>query len=211
MKTQCLICLALALLFVNVFEVSAQKTGISNKDLVSYFQRSQKATGDGPFRNRTVIETGETHDGPWKPYSSWIYQVILPDRSHLQYTSGRVGEFIHIGERSFSMAANGGWTESKDTISGSTSSPSNPFRAFRGPVVVYTEDREGDMLRVTVTSKPSAEAEPSHTKTLTHMYYFDSTGVLKREQSIGYNGSKWVRRTETFEYDPNIRIVAPID
>lgn len=205
--------LALALTTVGASAVIAQDRGITREQFQGYLSISREATGESPFRNRTVIVTSENPTGPWKPYSSWISEVVLPDRSHLAYTSGRVGEFIHIGKRSFSKQADGIWQESENTIRGSMSVPAARV-AFGKPVVIYTETRShaGPELNiVTIIRRPDANAQVLGKDTVTYTYSFDRNGVLIEFRSIAHNGYNWVRRTESFEYDSEIKIDAPIN
>ena len=211
MKTHSLACLAIVLLAV-CSSAAQEERAISREKLAAYFRQSENAVGNFPFRDRTVIEFGETRNGPWTPYSSWIMEAVRPDRSRITYTSGRFGEFIHIGKVSFAKELDGTWAEkSTDIIHGSTASPSAAKGFSSNPHNSYTERIEGDTLVVTVLSKKDPIADATDTKNYTYHYYFDNKGILIRHIWFGHNGQSWVKRVENYEYDPNIRIEVPVD
>ncbi len=200
------------LILIGLSNASAQETEVSHKGLFDRLQQSLKTTGEGPFRTVTVIKRGQAATGPWKPFSSWIFEAVPPDRSRIRHTSGSKGLHINIGNRKFSKPdGKGKWVESVSDVPPSTGPPANPNVGFQGSVVNYTETRDGDAVTVQVVLKPNAATEPSNPKTRTYIYYFDSKGVLIRKQLIFPDGTNWILRTDTYEYDPTIRIEAPID
>lgn len=211
MNTKGLLCLVVML--GGAAAAAAQEKAIGLADLDRYFQRSEKAYPNSPWSVRTVVEVGETPKGPWESYSGWTYTVVPPDRAHLVYSGGRKGEFLHIGPISYSHAEDGRWVISEDTIKGSLASP-NAIRRFGDGVMSYTESRVGGVIAVTVTAKPSEGADPSDTCTRTYSIYFADLdiagrGVITGEESIAHNGTQWVRTTNTYTFNPNIRIEAP--
>ncbi|HVF48104.1 MAG TPA: energy transducer TonB [Pyrinomonadaceae bacterium] len=206
MNTKVLLCVVVML--VGVPAAAAQDKVISLADLDLYYQHSEKASFKWPWSVRTTVEMGDAPKGQWKPYSSATYSVVPPDRGHFVYTSGRKGEFIHIGAISYSKADDGTWSRRDDTIKGSLVSPS-AIKRFGDGEISYTESRSGDIRVVTVISKPSADADHLDPRTRTYISYFDNRGVITCEESVAHNGTNWVRTTHLYIFDPNIRIEAP--
>ena len=77
--------------------VLCQETRIDRSEFLASMRKSETATKGIPYRTRTTIETGPTHNGPWQPYSSMVEERVVPDRSHLIYTSRNRGEYIRVG------------------------------------------------------------------------------------------------------------------
>ena len=200
-------------MLVGAASVGAQEKVISLADLDGYFQQSAKAYSNSPWSVRTVVEVGETPKGPWESYSGWTHTVVPPDRAHLAYSRGRKGEFLNIGPLSYRKAEDGTWSVTEDAIKRSLASP-NTMRRFGDGVISYTQTRVGDIIAVTVTSKPSVGADPADTRTRTYVIYFADLdiagrGVITGEESIVHNGRKWVRTTNIYTFNPNIRIESP--
>jgi hypothetical protein len=203
---------ALLLMLLGVCCALAQEARvISGGEVTAYFARSEKAVGKLPLRTRTTVEIGETRYGEWKPYSSWVSEVIRPDRSRLTYASGRSGDFIHIGKVSWTLSEEGIWTETAlDGFRPDMVSPSS-FRGFsESPLRSFTEMDNGGNLVVTMQVRKKADALESDIGSGTALYYFDSQGVLFRQMSFSHNSFKWLRRTENYQYDPDMRIEAPV-
>ena len=69
---------------------------------------------------------------------------------------------------------------------------------------------------MTVISKAVDDADPLDTRTRTYIFYFAADrdidgrrGKITGEESIVHNGTKWVRTTNIYTFNPNIRIEAP--
>ncbi len=204
-----------AVIFFGVLAATAQEKVISLTDVDRYYQQSEKASSNWPWSVRTTVLVGETPKGTWEDYSRSYYTVVPPDRSHLVYLSGRKGEFLQIGPLSYSKAEDGEWTMSNDTIKGPLVSP-NAVRRFGDGVISYTESRTGDTIVVTVISRPFADADPLDPRTRTYISYFAADldiegrrGKITGDESIIHDGDKWVRTTNIYTFNPNIRIQSP--
>lgn len=190
----------------------AQDRMITRSEFLTFMKWSEEATKTAPYRKTITFETGQTQEGPWKPYSSMVDEVITPDRSRLTYTSGPPREFVRIGKSMYSKESNGSWTLAKEEAQGWRVSPaSEPM--FRGPVIEYwiaEVKGESQETVIKVVSKPEATAVRPETEILFYTYFFDQNGQLSRATSISFNGKNWVKCTENIEYDLDIRIEAPI-
>ena len=208
MKTKGLFCVVVML--AGSAAVAAQERAISLAELDGYFQQSEKASHNWPWRVSTSVQVGETPKGPWEDHGGWWYSVVPPDSAHLSYRGERKDEFLHIGPLSYSKAEDGRWILSDDTIKGSLTSP-NAARRFGDGQITYTMSRSngGGILIVTVLSKPTADADPTDTRNRTYIMYFGDRGVISGEESIVHNGTKWVRTSHIYTFAPNIRIESP--
>ena len=189
--------------------VQAQSRTTTRAAFVEYMERSDGATKNSPYRRIITIESSDNANGNWAPFSSMVQECILPDRSRLVYRSGPQGEYIRIGKTQYGKeSANRGWVLSDKEAQGWIVTPSST-PGFNGPIIEYLIlDPEKNGTVVKVISKPSDVTDAK--ESWTYEYSFDDKGFLVRFRSIGYNGSRLTRRTEEFEYDPNIKIEAPI-
>lgn len=190
----------------------AQDAKIERLEFLDYLAISRNLTKDTPFRESTIIQTSYLPDRDWKPYSSWVAESVSPDRSYLSYKTGRQGDFVRIGKVLYSREQPASsWVRIEDDGKQWIYARPNPASVpgFRGPLVNYhvlEKSVTGTVIRV--TSKPNELAESKDT--LIYFYSFDRNGVLFRLESVGHNGRDFVRRTESYEYDPDINIEAPI-
>ena len=202
----------LQLVILGVCAAGAQDSKIDRREFLDYLETSRQLTKSTSFRNLTTIQTSDYPDRSWKPYSSWIVESVFPDRSYLSYKTGRRGDFVRIGKYLYSKEQHSSpWVRTEDDGQKWASIPSHPasIPGFKGPLVEFSISEKGETGTVVrVVSKPTSTAESKDT--LTYIYSFDTQGALHSIESIGYNGRNFVRRIENYEYDPNIRIEAPI-
>ena len=199
---------------VGTSAVFGQDVSALRSELIAAMKGSFEKTKATPFRTRTKVEMGLTPTTQdWEPYSSGVIETILPDMSHFTFTSGRTGEYVRIGDTSFIRDEKGGW-RSHVTKSAwwSISNPAAALGLNGRSFEFYTEssgsNRNVKVYRVVKTQDTGAE--DLEKRKITWIFSFDKTGVLFEHESTGYNGRNWVRTTESFEYDPNIKIEAPI-
>ena len=191
---------------VGLLTLTAQEREITKAEFWEQFKRSRETTKDIPFRERVTVETAAEPTGPWQPYSSWTNECILPDRSRLVYTSGRTGEFLFIGKTSYTRLEHGGWITSSEPVP-HISPPASHF-AYSSPVVFKLKATGSSEQIEVVTSAGSFDRIGTDAKSYT--YSFDNRSVLVKSVAIVHNGNNWLRRTEVFEYDADIKIEAPL-
>jgi len=177
-------------------------------------KRSREITKDASYRTVTKVETGTSPTTKeWEPYSSWRIENVYPDRTHFKYTSGRTGEWIGIGRVRYTRQQN----EKDEWVQGEAPPPiwvNNPSAqiGLNGPVFKFynavglASDAAVTVLRV--VKEPDGTSPQKATVFWT--FWFDKDGILFKHDSIGYNGRNWVRNTQMYEYDPTIKIEAPI-
>lgn len=202
----------LFLFCVNVVATIGQETKVTRSEAYEYFRASGRQTAGVSFKDTTNIFRGETSNGPWKPYSSWIVLFVLPDRAHLTYTSGRSGDFLSVGREQYARPNPAEpWVREKDAISNfSIPVPTNlsNLPGDDGTIVSMTVEKMPGLsvLRI-VRAKNGATAEKDRRLA---EFFFDEKGILTKKDTVGHNGFWFVRRVEVYEFDPAIKIEAPI-
>lgn len=206
-RTLRLIFVILALAIVGNLTASAQSGKIDRDEFWNYLRRSQQVTGEISFRETVTVETGDSPDGPWQPYSSWISDGVFPDRTRILYTSRSSREYISIGKVSYSREdVSSPWIKrDKDpTIVGNVAG----MFGFTEPVI--TVDVRDSSTVVKVVSKNKWFGEKGK-DTQVNIYSFNAKGALVRSESVAFSGRNWLRRIENYQYDPDIRIEPPIN
>lgn len=204
--------IAIQLVLFGIGVAAAQDAKIERREFLDYLETSSKLTKNSPFRSSVRIQTSDYSDRDWEPYSSWVIESVFPDRSYLSYKTGRQGDFLRIGKYLYSKEQpSSSWVLSEDDGQRWVSIPSSPSSTpgFKGPIVEYSVLNNGEAgTAIKVVSKPSPGAETKDI--LIYIYSFDKKGVLFRQESIAFNGRRFVRRNENYEYDTTIKIEAPI-
>lgn len=193
---------------------AAQEREISITDFQTYLKNSIALTKTGSFRRTVTVESGDSPKGGWEPYSSWVSEYIFPDRSHDKYTSGRQGESIWIGNSFYSKSSDGSWSTSRKQTGPAVSSPSSP-RGFGDRLVkLYitpsNAPAEGASVVIREISKPKDATADFNERLFYFSRWFFEDGILIKYENIGFNGRNWVRFLEVYDYDPYIRIEAPL-
>ena len=185
------------------------------EEIHAAMKRSFDQTKNGPFRTTTTVETGSSPTTPiWQAYSSWVIEVVPPDRSFLAYTSGRKGEFIRIGtERYTREDRKSEWVPDETGMRHSFPNPGSTI-GINGPEFEYynisSTVSAPDSTVYRVVKNPPPGTENFKNKIVTWTYWFNKEGIIYKHDAIGYNGFNWVRTTSVYEYDPDIKIEAPI-
>ena len=191
----------------------AQDRSITRSEFLTFMSRSEEATKKSPYRKIVTVEIGDAPDGIWKPYSSMVDEVIMPDRSHLTYKSGPPREYVRIGKNIYSKEMNGGWVlTGKEAEGWRVSTASEPI--FKGPITEYwilDPNGKEHTTVIKVVSRPEMGKADIETRRLFYTYSFDEMGLLRQQTSIGFNGKNWVKSTENIEYDASIRIETPLN
>lgn len=205
----------IAIFTIGTSGVVAQDGDAARMQFFALVKQSYALTKDVPFRNVTIVETGDTATTKdWRPYSSWIEELIVPGRLHLKYTSRGVGEFIQVDKSKYILDSQGHWTSTNEERGLDRVNPASPRLGFADDSTVFYNispeipDKNVTAFRLLYKRKPALD-DPE-TSIFIKTFWFDPSGVLYKEDVIGYNGKNWVRTTQNYEYDPNIKIEAPI-
>ncbi|MBK9165238.1 MAG: hypothetical protein IPM21_15290 [Acidobacteria bacterium] len=186
----------------------------------------RKAFGDAHSKSRVVSRrvtqsiSGTRND---KPYSEvWTYEYQLPDRIryvHITTYSGkeRRTEQIEIGDTKYCRRDNGKWELIKGPcIGGSVSGGPSGIISERFEREKSKKDGK-DQVRfgeyITYKNNYSKTADSDGPLFWNSSFWVDSSGRLVRNEiSTGFVKGPIVtyQNIETIEYDPNIKIEAPI-
>lgn len=209
-RTLGLLLLRVLLLLLSSSGLMAQERAITRLEFLGMMRMSEDLTKSSPYRYSVTIEIGAGPNGPWEPYSSWLDERVLPDRSHLIYTSRIRGEVIRVGKVIYRKEVNGSWVRHPDEAKGWVVNPASA-PGFNGPIVEYWSiPFEDDGATVKVISRPQEKSAKFDEEIYTYFYHFDQNELLYKKRSTSFNGTNWVHRVERIDYDPNIIIEAPI-
>lgn|GEM_PF-5138533 len=200
---------------IGISAVIAQDGEGTRSQFLAQVKQSYGLTKDSPFRNITVVETGDTATTKdWKPYSSWVEGIIAPERLHFKYTSRGNGEFIQIEKTRYSIDPQGRWTRTVEERKLDRVNPASPRLGFANNSTTFynisSELPEKNLTAFRLVSKREPELQDPEKSIFIYTFWFDERGVLCKQDSIAYNGRNWVRTTQNYEYDLNIKIEAPI-
>lgn len=199
------------MLLVIVSAASAQEKVSCETDLLARMERSLKNTGEGSFRTHVVSEVGDTKEGPWRPSRTSVHEVVLPDRNRQRYTDNQYAEIINIGYQLFKKFPDGHWIQDDNALIPYVARhPAKHLAAPDASVFRCTQSQIGDTVIITLDRIERADANPKVARAQTLSYYFDSSGVLFKTQSVFFSFRYWVLGTHTIEYDPTIRIEVPL-
>jgi hypothetical protein len=192
----------------------AQEKEITAEEFQAFLKKSIAVTKTSPYRKTVTVETGDSPRGSWKPYSSWVSEYVFPDRSHDRYASGSQGESIWIGNIFYRRSTDESWSASRKPTGLSVSSPSS-LRGFGDRLVKFhitstNAPEENPAVIIREISKRKNAAADADERLIYFSSWFFENGVLNKYENIGFNGRDWVRTTEIYEYDRNIRIEAPL-
>ena len=211
------------ILTVFIFSLSSSAFGqIKEIERDEYWKafRDAHARSRSDSRRVTQLINGTRND---KPYSEiWIYEYQLPDRIryvHIRTYSGteRRSEQIDIGNTKYCRNDNGTWEQVKSPCIGGSASG--------GPSGIMSERFERERIKsdgrdqvrfeqhITYKNSYSKTTDSDGPSFIRSTFWVDSSGRLVRyESSRGLVKGPTVtyRNIETYEYDPNIKIEAPI-
>lgn len=209
------ITLALALLIIGPSVVFSQEAETLRSEFRAAMNKSAALTANASYRNRATVEMGSTPTtSEWQPYSSRVVEFAYPDSTHIVHTSRIKGEFIQIGKITYQTYQNGSWVQSEVRKESPVTNPAaaigvgGPNFEFSKPSSLASDGR-ATVFRIVKNPEPGTK--DFETQVVTWTFWFDDTGILYKHDSIAYNGSNWVRTTEVYEYDPSIKIEAPIN
>ena len=191
-----------------------QDAGTLPSEFRAAMRKSFELTKDVSYRNNVTVEMGSTSTTTeWQPYSSRVAAFSFPDRAHIIRTSRINGEFIQIGKVTYQTYQNGTWVRSEVQKDPSITNPAAGI-GVGGPNFEFSkatpDSPDGQATVFRIVKNPEPGTKDFDKQVLTWTYWFDDKGILYKHESIGYNGTNWVRTTEVYEYDPTIKIEAPI-
>jgi hypothetical protein len=170
-----------------------------------------KFLSETPHRMKMIVEMRDTQDSNWELYSSQTKEVA-GDRWHLIQHTGLKFEIIGIDGRTYQKLPEGSWQvgNARDGYTGAT------VRSISKPMIQFSEIQNKDGSKV-VDTRTQWTQQVIRTGEVVDMdrktrEWFDEAGRLVRVETEHFNfeRKKFQKNTEVYEYDPNIRIEAPI-
>jgi hypothetical protein len=205
---------ALFVVSILIFTVTACYSQESAKpDPAEMRTHAYNVLRETPHRITLIVEMRDTAESEWQLYSSQAKEVVGRDRWHLVQHTGLKRELIGIGDRTYQKMPGGTWQllPPKNSYTGAT------VRQLGKQVNEPTIDQKKDGGTVVETSGRS-KMQILRTGEVVDMEgknreWFDDTGRLTRTESehFNYERKKLQRMTEIYEYDPTIKIEAPIE
>lgn len=217
--------IALVLLSMGPSSAWPQEQVLKETDYVAIKNKAFVVFESTSYRQIRTVEAREDSGSPWKPYSIATEEYIRPDRMHTWLMMLILGhhdttEVIIIGNHLYSKASQ----DQPWRVQGTSPLPRliYPKKDLNPPgsVVEYkqlsTEIFSG--RRTTVVQKTSYSQKKVNganvDASITEKYWFSEKGRILKMEWLTLNMPerpfKFFRTTTFFEYDPNIKIDAPI-
>lgn len=176
---------------------------------------AQKILRETPCRVSSTIEMRDAEESPWSLYSSQTREQIGRDKWHLiQLTGpGYHRELIGIGDQTYEKISDGTWR-----LQGPVKAYTGPtIRSVGTPVVENSVNEKKDGGR-TIETDGKATIQIIRTGEIVNndrkmLEWYDESGRLTRVEIFHFNfeRKKFQRNIEVYEYDPTIKIEAPIN
>ena len=174
---------------------------------------SYKILSSTPHRVKITIESRATEESPWELYSSMTDEVASPTRRHVvqHFGPGTLRrEYIYIDRQTYmKLLPDGPWQLLPDSYTGAT------VRQLGGVSSSAIDERkDGNVVDTRSQGRlqviRTGEIVDLDTKT---KEWFDDSGRLIRTEVEQWNHDRkrFQRRTEEFQYDPTIKVEAPIN
>ena len=184
----------------------------THSDDAAQRQNAYKFRAETPHRVTMTVEMRDTPESQWEAYSSQVKEVAGKDRWHLVQHTGLKLELIGIGDRTYQKVHDGTWRlrDSANSYTGPT------VTQVSMPTVSSKVIEQKDASKV-VETRSQTTLQVNRTGEVVDMdrktkEWFDESGRLVRVETEHFNfeRKKFQRVTEVYEYDPTIRIEAPI-
>jgi hypothetical protein len=207
--------LAAITLFVGVSGVYSQAEVITAAEYAGMLSAANNIARSTPYRDKMTVEFADSVDGPWERYSYQETEWIAPDRNrNVQFTGNRY-ETIQIGDSVYKRKAGGPWTRNQRTIPQSTQTVWT-IKESSAEYILHRATTEGGNTIVERTFTGGLVRSIDGTvfeRFAKSRTWFDTQRRVVKEESITYNHQhkSFHRTTREIEYDPTIRIEAPID
>lgn len=213
---QMVFCLMVA---VNVF---AQVKQITEKE---YAEATRAAYPKSENKSRRIINQTEVYrNGALSRTEEYIYEYILPDKYRYIYTLQSDGpiskvEIIKIGSAYYCRKNDGEWTQSKALCSrgggGGFGGPSKFISSSFTVEVVMIGGKKTKLYRSYSTYKETyyANKEKEGLSYWENKFWLNKDGfVIRKETKIGSLEPEQIksRYITAYEYDPDLKIEAPI-
>lgn len=174
-------------------------------------KRAQAILAETPHRVTMTVEMRDSEESAWELYSSQAKEKVGRDRWHLVQHTGLKRELIGIGDQTYQKMPDGSWQLQP------------PAKAYTGPTVrnvgepvieSAVDEKKGG---TTIETNGQGKIQIIRTGEIVNgdrklREWYDESGRLTRVETEHFNfeRKKLQRVTEVYEYDPTIKIEAPI-
>lgn len=211
--------------FLAVFSVFPQATEISEKDLNAIIDRATAATGSLARREKAVTELSDDMIPPTKRTLTFTKTFIPPNKTQTYYSSesplGKdVWETINIDSNVYKRAQEGTWKletpEEMRMLPPSPKATQLPAAIDQITKVVHKPNisLDNQLTDFYEIEKMSTKTDKNGTYKIATVskYWLNKNGTFAKLETANYtsNSIAGYRRTVIYEYDPNIKIEAPI-
>ena len=200
--------------------VGGQDRIISEAEFMGYRNQASRALANTPYREKMTTETKEVNDTVWRPFSISEVEYIRPDRMYSRSTTTGVGEtepsteWIRVGDKKYVKYKGRGW-QSDDRSERPTPPPA--AKAAEKSIIEYKHLGTTIFLGQTAVLIQKTHIRENVVNgqtfliTTTERNWIDSGGRFLQLEFLTHNPPKRsIRQTTVYQYDPTIRIEAPI-
>ncbi len=214
--------ITLFFLLLGVGVARSQERSISEAEYNAANAKAYAVLQNAKFRETRKVDTRDSADLPWKPYSFTVDEHIKPDRSRTQITILDRGQtepqtdLIRIGETVYIKRPDGNWVEDRYRVAeAGTNNPYAPRTINEYKHLGYDSNVSSEATLFQKISRSEGVIENKTVKSVSveRLWVDKNGGILKRENessSEAIKSLRFMRSTSIYEFDPNIKIEAPI-
>lgn len=214
-----------AILLASVFQVAAQESTFDDNALYELQERAREMLADKVLRITTMDARFEKGNKTPVTYEKYISETVPPDRNRFvveKKTAKGIEqtEYIDIGRDRFVKRNGGEWEIFEPTGSGrgtgsGTGSGEEPKIETTSKNVLKKGEKINNQtvdLYQVVTNRKYIYPTKTYTDVQTESFWFDRNGRFVKTVEEYHDGEtgKVSRKTVEYEYDPKIKIEAPV-
>jgi hypothetical protein len=197
-------------LLVGCLGVVAQDREITRSEFMLYMSRALQAAKDMSFRERATTEMSDFPIGPWEYHDSYRRENVFPDRYHFIHLDDPFGESIQIGRVLYHKAGKRPWTVSEPGAPGISTPAGIALQSdFKDGECKVGADNDLTAIRCASKRKYLQNKETDMIRRF-NTFWLDGSNRIVKLESIVFTSRNWARTILLFEYDPSIRVEAPM-
>jgi hypothetical protein len=215
--------IVLTLLFAGSSVAVGQERVISEVDFMVYINRAFVELRNTPYRAKSTVEMRRVSETTWHPWVVDEYEYIRPDRMRWLTTYTHLGELepsrerIHIAGKRFSRYRGQKWQVEEEGKKApalkADSTAAKPMVEYKhlGSAILFNQ--HATIVQKTVTRKDIIDGKEglvTNTEYWNTQYWFDAAGRFLQQEFLTHQSTGSLRQIIIYEYDPNIKVEAPI-
>lgn len=201
--------------------VSAQERTMTEDEFFAYKNKAFQAWGKTPYREKRIIETKEITQSEWMPFTVEEYEYIRPDRMSSRVINVALGEtepsteLITIAGKSFIRYKGRNWQAYKmpamsDTSAATGEQPEKPIAEYKYLGATILKGQRSTLIQKTHSRKEIRNGKELLVNHVEKNWLDDAGRFLQQEFLTTKPPERSLLQTIVYEYDPNIKIEAPI-